>query len=631
MAKNKKETVKKNEIVETHHVEQVIVYPQTDSFLKNHWWKVLVLCLIGIAIYIQTYKFGYVLDDLIVVQENNFTKKGFGGIYDLLTNESMTGYFGEQKNLVEGNRYRPLSLITLAMEYGVFNKLNPGFSHIVNILLYLLSCIIIMRAVQLLIPQKEKLWGIFDFGFLVALLFLVHPIHVEAVANIKGRDEVMAMLFSMTALYFFTKHYLYGQGKVQLYLGLLTYFLGLLSKENTITFLAVIPLSIYFFGDKVSSKTWNAFFWLLLITLFYLVFRFSISGVPKLSTKITDIMNNPFVGMSGGEKIATIFYTLGLYIKLLFIPYPLTHDYYPYAIPIMNFGKWQTLLSMVLYFGLAYIGIKSLRNKNIGGYSILFYLITLTIVSNFVVSIGTFMNDRFIYMPSLGFCILFIWAIFHYGDKIKALSSDITKSVFSFVPIVLFAILSFIRVPDWATAMTLNKSALKISQNSARANSFMSTALFEEQKNLQDPKQKLALLNEALPYAKKAIEILPDYYNANLMAAGIAGEMHKLDHDDDKLYKVFEPCIINRPNVEFIAQYLKYINPSVQDREKLINFYIKVSNALIKKNDIESIKWGIQYLKIGLEADPTNATISNMISRAFNTLGDTEQARQYAR
>ena len=57
-------------------------------------------------------------------------------------------------------------------------------------------------------------------------------------------------------------------------------------------------------------------------------------------------MNNPFlkiegnqwVPFSGAEKMATIFYTLGYYIKLLLVPHPLTHDYYPRHIDIMNWG-----------------------------------------------------------------------------------------------------------------------------------------------------------------------------------------------------------------------------------------------------------------------------------------------------
>ncbi|MBK7008836.1 MAG: hypothetical protein IPH36_09500 [Saprospiraceae bacterium] len=138
-----------------------------------------VLLVVGLFIYYQTANYGYVLDDQIVITDNQFTKKGFSGIYEILSTESMTGYFGAQQNLVQGNRYRPLSLVTFAMEYGIFNELKPGVSHVINLLLYILSCVFILRLVQLLIPDKKPLMGWFDMGFAAALLYLVHPIHVE--------------------------------------------------------------------------------------------------------------------------------------------------------------------------------------------------------------------------------------------------------------------------------------------------------------------------------------------------------------------------------------------------------------------------------------------------------------------
>jgi len=73
------------------------------GFWKKHWWQALLIFALPILLYYQSTKFGFVLDDQIVFSENNFTKKGFGGISDLLTSESMTGYFGEQQDLVTGS------------------------------------------------------------------------------------------------------------------------------------------------------------------------------------------------------------------------------------------------------------------------------------------------------------------------------------------------------------------------------------------------------------------------------------------------------------------------------------------------------------------------------------------------
>lgn len=628
MAKQKQ--VKKSPIVNENKPKiEVAPLPLPSGFWKNQGWKVAVLMVVGLFIYYQTANYGYVLDDQIVITDNQFTKKGFSGIYEILSTESMTGYFGAQQNLVQGNRYRPLSLVTFAMEYGIFNELKPGVSHIINLLLYILSCVFILRLVQLLVPDKKPLMGWFDMGFAAALLYLVHPIHVEAVANIKGRDEIMAMLFSLLSLYYFVLHYMYGKGKNYLYAALATYFLGLLSKENTITFAAVIPLSIWVFGGDHRGKAWNSLGWLILVSFAYLMIRFSISGVPQLDQKITDIMNNPFLEMKGGEKLATIIYTLGLYIKLLFLPFPLTHDYYPYAIPIMNWAKWQVWLSALLYGGMIYWAWKQLKAKQLSGYAIAFYLITLTIVSNIVINLGTFMNDRFIYMPSLGFCLLLVWAIWELGERWNNAQKEIGQVAFLSIPVLAFAFLSFIRVPDWETALTLNQSAMRVSGNSARANSFMATALFNEFKETQDVVKKRALLNEAMPYSRKAADIIPKYYNANLMMAGIAGETYNLNKELTPFLTDFEQIIYRRPDVSFLTEYLKYLNGTGPDLNQMMTFYIKVGKTLMAKKGADDLKWAVHFMKLGLEIDPNQPTLNQLTGESLNALGDSNQAQIY--
>src|SRR5439155_10140020 len=116
-------------------------------------------------------------------------------------------------------------------------------------------------------------------------------------------------------------------------------------------------------------------------------------------------------GISFSERTATIFYTLLLYLKLLIFPHPLTHDYYPYHIPIMNWTNWAPLLSLFIYATLIVIALKGWKKKSMWSYAILFYLMALSIVSNFFISVGTFMNERFMYHASLTFCVVVAWIL----------------------------------------------------------------------------------------------------------------------------------------------------------------------------------------------------------------------------
>ena len=620
---SKKKNTPPKEIIVPEPIEEITL----PVLSKNYWLPSVFLILISFVLYHSAIKYGYVLDDQIVITDNKFTKEGFNGIWNIISTESMTGYFDEQKNLVQGNRYRPLSLISFAMEYGVLGDLNPSFSHFINILLFGLTGVLIFLLLSKLFTFDKKVLGIPIVAFFTALLFIVHPLHVEAVANIKGRDEIMALLFSLYSLY-------YGLSFIEktnfknAFLACFMLFLGLLSKENSITFLAVIPLTLYFFTNGKFKNVSKLTLFLLGTVIVYLFIRFSAAGVPKFDQKITDLMNNPFLGMKNGEKPATILYTLLLYIKLLFVPYPLTHDYYPYAIPIMNFSKWQVWLALLTYGSMAYFGLKGLGKKSVISFSLLYYLVTLTIVSNVVINLGTFMNDRFVYMASLGFCLYVAYGIYKLVSKYGR-GNNMVMIGSLLVPTIAFALLSYIRVPDWESALALNKSALKVSKNSARANSFMATALYNEYLAEKDPSRKKKLIEEAAPYAEKAIEIFPTYLNGNIMMAGVAAERYKMNGKLDSLLVSFKDIIKKRPDVPYLTEYLKYLNGRGTDFEKLTTFYYEAARILIAKNSKESLTWAIHYLNLGMAINPNSWALNDGLGNAYELLGDTNKAAQF--
>ena len=216
-----------------------------EKFWSKYWKEALIIAVTAIGLYVMCLNYEYVLDDQIVITKNEFTKKGFSGIIDILTTESFTGYFGEQKNLLAGARYRPLSIVSFAIEQGIFGS-NRQVRHGVNILLYALLGLLLFRLLSVLFPntKTDPKWY-FTIPFLASLLFIAHPVHSEVVANIKGRDEIMTLIGALAALYAVLVHY---RTKKMLWLVLsgVFMFLGLMAKENALTFLAVIPVTLYF-------------------------------------------------------------------------------------------------------------------------------------------------------------------------------------------------------------------------------------------------------------------------------------------------------------------------------------------------------------------------------------------------
>jgi hypothetical protein len=125
-----------------------------EGFWRKNSCPALVLFLLGLLLYGYTVTFDYVLDDKIVLSENSFVKKGVVGVWDILTTDSFEGYFGRQQDLVAGGRYRPLSLVTFAIEYQFFG-LRPSVSHFFNVLLYALTGLLLFRVLCLLFSERE--------------------------------------------------------------------------------------------------------------------------------------------------------------------------------------------------------------------------------------------------------------------------------------------------------------------------------------------------------------------------------------------------------------------------------------------------------------------------------------------
>ena len=616
MPKKKKATITKKSVKTNAPITET--YKPLSSKSKGIGFAIFTV--LSVLLYFQCFQYGYVLDDKIAISENSYTKDGFSGIWNLLTTDTFMGYLGEVNDLLPGGRYRPLSLITFAIEHQ-FLGLNPKVSHFINVILYGFCGFITWVTLRRLFMEKAISNKVFlCFSFLVAILFITHPIHTEAVGNIKGRDELMSYIFSILTLSYALKYV--DSKKVIMLISMITmFFLGLLSKENTITFLLIIPVAILLFRPSNVRPLITVASLLLATTVAYLALRFSIIDFSVAES--TDVMNNPFVGMTGLQKHATISYTLLKYIGLMFVPAPLTHDYYPYHIPILSFSDWRAILSVVLHTGLL-VAIPYLWKKHRKiSFAIVFYFASISIVSNVVVGVGTFMNERFAFTASLSACIAIVYLI-KKGAKRFSPNKNTFLMITAIVAIT-YSILTITRVPAWESELTLNSSAIKISKNSARANSFMATALFNRYKEITDNNEKQALINRAEPYARKAVEILPNYKNGNIMLAGIAAEKYKFDNDINRLLSSFKTVASRRPDVEYIATYMKYLN-SRADKTILSNFYVELAQMLLQQ---QRGGWALHYLQIGYNDGVTDPKMKTMIYNILMGQGKTTEAQQY--
>ena len=487
---------------------------------------VLIIGLSVFALYGNTLGHDFALDDAIVITDNEFTKKGFSGIWDQLTNDQFVGFYGTKKELVSGGRYRPLSMVMFNIEYALFGE-NPFISHLMNVLWYLLNALLLFLVLKHLLPKKweENPW--IPLSLLVTLIWVFHPIHTEVVANIKGRDEIMAFCGELLTLWFLLQWL--EKKQIGQLLGMAgVFFLALLAKESAITWLAVFPLAIYYFKNEQLKRALPAFGLLLFVALVWLGIRYKIVG-GGISDVADNLMNDPFLESTTAEKYATIMLTLGKYVKLLFFPHPLTYDYYPKHIPIVGWNNPMVILSAFLYLSMIGAAIVGFFKRNLYSFGILIFLITLSIASNLLFPIGAFMNERFIYVSSLGFClILGHFLLFGLHEIVK--HKQQFKTVFSLLTVIILSLYSLKTISRnlvWENNLTLATHDAKVSVNGAKSNVMAGGLLTEEALKANNPAERKRLLQESIFHLEQALRVYPDYIDALLLMGNAQWEMYR--------------------------------------------------------------------------------------------------------
>ncbi len=468
----------------------------------------LFVFIFGSAIYLNTLPNKYAYDDFSVMAGNKFTKQGITGIFGHLFNDSFTGFTG-QKNLFRGGRYRPLSLITFSLEYQLAGA-NPMLSHLINIILYGLICMLLFKVLAMLFQEKLEFKKPRDYflslSLMAALLFAAHPIHTEVTANIKGRDELMALLFGLLS---WNSMILFADKTkgIHAFYGGVFFFLALMSKESAAPLLVLIPISLYccrsrmVFRKSVLSPALS----LLAGFAIFMFIRQSVLGWNSKPSMEDNILSNSFMYASGfSERYGTTFYTLWLYLKLLLVPHPLTIDYYPFYIPYVGLTDVRAFLPLLLYTGLTIAGLFFTYRKNIAGFGLLFYLVALFPVSNLLFIVGPFLGERFAFIPSVGFAIALTWILIRGAGRMKM--TKILPYLLTLL-LVVYSVKTISRNLDWKDSFTLYTHDVLTSVNSAVITKGAGHELLLKAEATKDTVEKRAFAQRAIPYLQQAVKL----------------------------------------------------------------------------------------------------------------------------
>ncbi len=471
----------------------------------------IIIGVFAFILYAQSISFNYTMDDHPAIDQNKITKQGFAGIPTLLTTDYWYGYQED----VRGPVYRPTSLIIFAMVWQ-FSPDSPHIYHFINVLFYAITCMVLYLLLCELFKKQKLL-----LPFVCSLLYAAHPIHTEVINNIKSLDEILCFLFGITATYFILK-YLSAKSIITLIVGGISFFLSLISKETGITFLVIIPLIIYFFTDTSWKKTLTVCVVLIVISIVYLLIRSIVLGDVHMNVS-NSVLNNTLVAAPNFiSREVTVFYILLRYLLLLVFPHPLSCDYNFSEIKIQTVTDPLALFGLLLFTGLGIYSIINLRKKSMVGFGILFFLITIAPVSNVFLLIGSTMAERFLYIPSLGYCFILTYFLINF-TKVNSIKSNfqslaqavkLNPTLFACLLVVLglYSFKTYSRSADWKDNYTIFNHDAEVSVNSATAHFNkgyeLIVNLYGKEKNIQT---KNNYNDIAIEEFTKAINIYPYY------------------------------------------------------------------------------------------------------------------------
>lgn len=487
------------------------------SLFENPRFHYLLLFTIAILVYGNTLQHEFVLDDDVVIVRNAYVQQGIRGIPSIFAHDSFAGFerVGEGESLLEGGRYRPLSLAFFAILISLFGR-DPFTFHLFAVFVFALAMVTLYAMLLLMFKNAtNRKW----LALFTVLLFAVHPVHTEVVANVKSADEILAFLFGAGALFTLFKSVDTRVKYWLLFSGVLL-LLACLAKESAVMLMFVAPLALWFFRQIPVSKIILYILPMATGVLIFLLIRQAALGQEPEGMVMHDPLNNPFLVWSGQSwiecspdvKAATIIYTLGQYMRLMVFPHPLIHGYYPFHFQLQSLTHPGVLLSLILLVGMTLYGVWSIKHRANAGFGILFFLITISLTSNIPVQIGSFMAERFLFLPGLGLLLAAVMAGFRWaGERHK----KIVFLGFGLLAI-LFSIMTVMRNQDWKSNEILFRADVRHSPASAKFRNELGTLLLDKALITTDSLQRKILLEEALPHLGKAVELHPTYYDAYL-------------------------------------------------------------------------------------------------------------------
>ncbi|WP_333600495.1 glycosyltransferase family 39 protein [Flavobacterium sp.] len=592
--------------------------------------KVIKLFFIGLILFLygRTVTYDFVLDDGLFITNNPTVNKGIAGIGEAFTQGSLLHFKG-------GNfqTYRPILISFFSVEKQFFGLNSRGF-HFMNIVLYSLLALVIYSLIKRLFPKLNPFYQV-----LIVTLFIIHPIHTEVVANVKSQDELLSALFNLSALVLLFKFEADNSKKQFLLVSVFCFLLALFSKESSLAFVVLFPISLFLLNKNSIKESLVRSAPYFLAGIFFLLCRHSaLKGV--FTDNETTVLENVLYGakdwgMILGTKLEIAFY----YLKMMLFPYPMSWDYSFNQIPLMTITEFIPLVSLAAYLIIGILIIFNLKKRPEIAFGLLFFIILIAPTANVFFFNGATFADRFLFLPSLGFIVAFIYLVLQItrmnSEEIPATSKKYIYIVSAIIVLVSFS-LTRTRIPDWKNEYAVFKSGAAHSPNSSRTVIGLGTYYMNMAEASTDESQRNLYIDSATTYIKKSLAIFPDNYSASYKL----GLIYSIINDKQKSKSYYRQSLRSKPSNVQTLNNIGAVYAS-EARFDSAYYYFDKAYKIDALNDMtltnitiatfnngqndKAILYGEEAMAKGLG----NSKVCNILSLAYAKAGNSEKANKY--
>jgi Tfp pilus assembly protein PilF len=449
----------------------------------------LLICLflvtVTFAVYWQVRSFTFVnYDDSQYVTENQYVKDG-------LNYKSIRWAFSSY----HAANWHPFTWLSHMLDIQLYG-MNPGAHHQTNLIFHIVNALLLFFVFR---KMTSNLW---QSGF-VAALFALHPLHVESVAWVAERKDVLSTFFWMLTMFSYARYA--AHPGINRYLPVVGFFiLGLMAKPMLVTLPFVLLLLDYWPlrriqfnppGDDhislIKKQSPGRFLIWEKIPLFSLA----------MASSVVTFMAQKSGGAVGSmelypltTRVANALVAYVKYIGKMIWPANLA-VFYPYS---ESLPGWQIIGAGALLGLITFAAIRSFRQRPWFVVGWMWFIGTLVPVIGLVQVGLQAMADRYTYIPLIGVSIIVAWGLpellhkWHHKEKLLGLTV--------IAVLVMLGTTSWMQIRYWKNSLTLFKHALDVTENNYLAHNAFGNALKEEGKS-----------NEAIRHYLKALEIKPDY------------------------------------------------------------------------------------------------------------------------